>query len=90
MKTKEKHHTERFKELMERDPKVKNHDLMALTDEEIIFMAKEDFSTFSRRFPSECAWYMDSLDVVVDSPDDENSRDAQAYMDKILRKMGVI
>lgn len=56
-------HTERFKELMEL-PKTRGEINRAFyfTNEEIIFLAKEDLVTFYRSYPGEAEYYMGVLD----------------------------
>ncbi len=43
-----KNHSERFKKLMKRDYKGIKSDELTFTDEEIIFLCKEEISTFGK------------------------------------------
>lgn len=56
-------HTERFKELMEL-PKTRGriNGRFRFTEEEIIFLAKEDLVTFADNYPGEAEHYMQVLD----------------------------
>lgn len=54
-----KKHSERFKDLMSRSEKVDEY--FYFTEEEILFLAKEDLPTFGEKFPDEAEYYMQIL-----------------------------
>jgi hypothetical protein len=57
-------HTNRFLELMQREPSCKHPDSeweWSHTDEEIVYLAKEDLVTFGEKFLSESNYYMYEL-----------------------------
>jgi hypothetical protein len=56
-----KKHSERFKDLMKRDYKGIDSDDLTFTDEEIIFLCKEDLITFGNKYPGIAEYYMQTL-----------------------------
>jgi hypothetical protein len=54
-----KQHTERFKELISR--KDTGDCKLLFTDEEIIFLGKEDIVEFGKRHPAYADWYMEDF-----------------------------
>ena len=53
-----KKHSKRFQELMQREKPKKG---LIFTDEEIIFLCKEDLVTFSNKWPGIAEYYMQVL-----------------------------
>jgi len=56
-----KKHSERFTELMKRKYQGDDSEELTFTDEEIIFLCKEDLVTFGEKYPGIVEYYMESL-----------------------------